>query len=52
MDSRLTIVCVCGRLRACQTNVLISNNLTIIVVHTTYSILLFIDFYGDMFRYL
>jgi hypothetical protein len=31
---------------------LISNNLIIIVVHTTYSILLFIDFYDDMFRFL
>jgi hypothetical protein len=29
---------------------LIINNLTIIVIHTTYSILLFTDFYDDMFR--
>jgi hypothetical protein len=29
---------------------LIINNLTIIIIHTTYSILLFTDFYNDMFR--
>jgi hypothetical protein len=28
----------------------IINNLAIIVIHTTYNILLFTDFYDDMFR--